>query len=324
MGLTLRNPIVPSASPLARNLDTVRRLEDAGAAAITMYSLFEEQIRYEAEELDHFLDQGKYRYAESIDDYPEEAYDHFRTGPEEYLEQLRKLKEAVGVPVIASLNGSTMGGWTDYAQKIQQAGADALEINLYFVPTDPEMTGQAVEQLHVDVLKAVKSGVTIPVAMKLCSQLSSPANMARRLDKAGANALVLFNRFYQPVIDIENLDVRPSLVLSTPYELRLPLRWIAILHGGVRADLAATSGIHDAGDVVQAVMAGATVANVCSAVLKGGAAKIAELIQGLADWGDAHEYASVSEMRGVLSQKSCPDPQAFERANYMKTLQSYT
>ena len=323
LGLELKNPVVPSASPLARNLDDVRRAEDAGAAAITMYSLFEEQIRFEAAELDYFLDIGKDRYAESTSDYPEEAYDHYRVGPEAYLDQVRKVKAAVGVPVIGSLNGSTLSGWTDYAGQIQEAGADALEVNLYFLPTGKTTTGAAVERLYVNVLKAVRSGVTIAVAMKLSPYFSSMAHMAAKLDQAGADALVLFNRFYQPVIDVDNLEVRPDLVLSTPVEARLCQRWIAILYGQIKADLAATGGIHDATGATQALAAGATVVNVCSTLLKNGPGRITEILQGLSDWGDAHEYASVSEMRGILSQRSCPDAQAFERANYMKALSSY-
>ena len=323
MGLKLKNPLVPSASPLARDLDAVRRAEDAGAAAITMYSLFEEQIRFEAAELDYFLDIGKDRYAESTSDYPEEAYDHYRVGPEAYLDQVRKVKAAVGLPVIGSLNGSTLGGWTDYARQIQDAGADALEVNLYILPTDQATTGAAVERLYVDVLRAVRSGVTIPVAMKLSPHFSSLPNLASKLDKAGADALVLFNRFYQPIIDVDTLDVRPDLVLSTPVEARLCQRWIAILYGHMKADLAATGGIHDATGATQALAAGATVVNVCSTVLKNGVGRITEILKGLSEWGLAHEYASVNEMRGILSQRSCPDAQAFERANYMKTLSSY-
>lgn len=323
MGLSLKNPVVPSASPLARDLDAVRQAEDAGVAAITMYSLFEEQIRYEAEQLDYFLDVGKDRYAESTDDYPEAAYDTYHTGVDAYLEQLQKIKAAVAVPVVASLNGCTPGGWTDYARGIEQAGADALEINLYFLPTDLGLTGEAIERRYIEVLTAVKAATRIPVAMKLGPYFSSMANMAARLDEAGADALVLFNRFYQPVLDVQSLDVRPHLALSTEQESQLPVRWVAILFGRIRAAMAVTSGIHDVEGVVRAIMAGADVANICSAVLAGGPEKISELVQGLNDWGDAHGYESAGRMRGLLSQKSCPDPAAFERANYMKALGNY-
>jgi len=323
MGLALKNPVVLAASPLARDLGAVRRLEDAGAAAITMHSLFEEQVTHDAEALSYFLDIGKDRYAESLSDFPEEAIEVFKTGADEYLEHLAKVKASVGVPVIGSLNGTTAGGWTDYARKIEQAGADALEINLYIVATDPGASGADVEAVYLDALRAVKGGVGIPVAMKLSPYFSSMAHMAAQLDDAGADGLVLFNRFYQPVIDADHLAVRPDLALSAPEESRLPLRWIAILHGRVKASLAATSGIHDAGAVVQAVMAGADVAEVCSAVLAGGPEKVRDLIDGLGRWMAEHEYESVAAMRGTLSQASCPDPAAFERANYMKTLGSY-
>lgn len=323
MGLKLSGPVASSASPLARDLDAVRKLEDAGASAITMYSLFEEQITHEAEELSHFLDIGKDRYAESLSDFPEEAYDHLRTGPEEYLEQLARVKKAVGVPVIGSLNGSTLGGWMDYARRIAEAGADALEVNLYFLATDPMTSSTKVEKLYLDVLKAVKKAVAIPVAMKLSPYFSSMAHMAAQLDRAGADSLVLFNRFYQPTIDADRLEVRPDLQLSTPADSRLPLRWVAILYGRVQASLALTSGVHDATGVVQGIAAGASLVNVCSAVLKDGPGKVAELLDGLRRWMDEHAYESVDQMRGILSQRSCPDPQAFERANYMRTLSHY-
>ena len=322
MGLKLKSPVVPSANPLVRKADKARALEDAGAAAITMYSLFEEQIRFAQEELAYFLERGTNRFAESLDYYPETAAD-YTFGPEEYLKRLAQVKEAVDVPVIASLNGSTPGGWMDYARQMEQAGADALEINLYALPTDDTISGEEVERTYVDILKAVKGSISVPVAMKLSPYFSSMAHMARRLDEAGADGLVLFNRFYQPVIDIEELEVRPQLVLSHEEEARLPTRRIAILYGRVRASLALTSGIHTPGQVVQGIMAGASVVNVCSAILKEGPQKIGELLAGLREWMESHEYESVQSMRGILSQKSCPDPQAFERANYMKTLNSF-
>ena len=322
LGLKLKNPLVPSASPLARKLDSVKRLEDAGAAAITLYSFFEEQVKFDAEELSYFLERGTEAFPEALTYYPESATP-FHAGPEEYLNHVARLKEAVEVPVIASLNASTVGGWVDYAKKIQQAGADALELNLYLLATDPKVSGAQVEQLYLDVLKAVKASVKIPVAMKLSPYFSSLANLAAQLDAAGADGLVLFNRFYQPVIDTESLEVRPDLVLSTPLESRLPLRWVAILYGRVKASLALTSGIHDSGGVVQAILAGASAVNVCSALLEAGPQKLAELLGGLQRWMTEHRYQSVDKMRGTMSQKSCPDPQAFERANYMRTLGSY-
>jgi dihydroorotate dehydrogenase (fumarate) len=322
MGLKLKNPLVPSASPLSRTLDCVRQLEDAGAAAITLYSLFEEQIRFSNAELTYFLERETERFAESLTYFPETAT-AYHYGPEEYLAHLSKVKAAVSVPVIGSLNGVSHGGWVDYARKIEEAGADALEVNLYFVPTNQKASAAKIEKLYLDVLKTVKASVTIPVAMKLSPYFSSLANMAARLDHAGADGLVLFNRFYQPVIDVENLEVVPQLVLSGPEESRLPIRWVAILFGQLKASLALSSGVHNAATVVQGILAGAHIVNVCSAVLKGGPQKITELLTGLNQWMAGHKYASVESMRGILSQKSCPDPQAFERANYMKTLSSF-
>lgn len=322
MGLKLAGPVVPSASPLTHKLDAVKRLEEAGAAAITLHSLFEEQVRFDAEELSYFLEVGTYSFPEALTYHPEMATE-YHVGPEEYLNHLARVKDAIDVPVIASLNGSSPGGWVDYARRLQQAGADAIEVNLYFVAADPAVDGTQVEQSYVEILKAVKGSVAVPVAMKLGPYFSSMANMAARLDEAGADALVLFNRFYQPVIDPDNLEVRTDLVLSSPEDSRLPLRWAALLYGKVKASLAVSGGIHDARGVVQALMAGASVANVCAAILKDGPEKIAEMLKGLGEWMETHEYESVAGLRGVLSQKSSPDPQAFERANYMKTLGSF-
>jgi dihydroorotate dehydrogenase (fumarate) len=322
MGLTLRNPIVPSASPLSRNIDTIKQMEDAGAAAVVLYSLFEEQIRFESDELVHYLDYGTYRFAESLTYFPD--LPQYKVRGEGYLEHLRKAKEAVSIPIIGSLNGVTTGGWMEYAKKIEQAGADGLELNVYYIAADPKMSGAEVEALYLDALKAVREVVKIPVAMKLSPFFSATANMASRLDGAGAGALVLFNRFYQPDIDLGKLEVVPNLVLSTSTELRLPLRWIAILYGRVKASLALTSGIHTSGDAIRAIMAGADVTNVCSVLLKGGVGKIAELLEGMAAWMEAHGYGSVGQMKGSLSQKSVGDPAAYERANYIKTLQQWS
>ncbi len=320
MGLQLKTPIILSASPFTHKADSVRKLQDAGVGAITMHSLFEEQIKFEAEELNYYLDRGKYRYSESLDDYPEEAHEYYRTGPENYLEQLAAVKAQVDVPVIASLNGVTTGGWIEYAEKLQEAGADALEINLYFLPTDPEMSGRDVEQRYIDVLRAVKGHVSIPVAMKLSPFFSATANMVTQLDKAGVDGLVLFNRFYQPALDIDELDVRPRLVLSTPEDSLLPQRWIALLFGRINASMSLTSGVHDSRGLVQALMAGADAVSICSVLLKQGPAAVGEMLNGLQEYMGQHEYTSVREMRGVLSAAKSPDPASFERANYMKTL----
>ena len=321
LGLRLKNPLVPSASPLSRTLDGIKRMEDAGAAAIVMYSLFEEQIQHEAGELNHYLSFGTQSFAEALTYFPENT--EYNLGPDEYIEHVRKAKEAVDIPIIGSLNGVSTGGWIDYAKKIQDAGASALELNVYYIPTDPKLTGDAVEQRYLDVLKAVKSAVSIPVAMKLSPFFSSMANMALRLDAAGADGLVLFNRFYQPDLDIEALEVVPNVTLSTSHAIRMPLRWVAVLFGKVKASLAATSGVHGARDVVKLLMAGADVTQICSALLMHGPGRIAEILQELDRWLVEHEYVSVQQMRGSMSQKSVADPSAFERANYMKALNRY-
>jgi len=322
LGMQLKNPIVPSASPLSHNVDSMKRLEDAGASAIVMYSLFEEQIAHEADELDHYLAYGTESFAESLTYFPEAA--EYNVGPDEYVDLVRKAKEALSIPVIGSLNGITSGGWIDYAKKIQEAGADALELNVYYIPTDQNLSGTDVEDRYLEVLHAVKRSVTIPVAIKLSPFFSSLAHVAHRLDLAGADGLVLFNRFYQPDIDLDELEVVPNVLLSTPHELRLPLRWIAILHGRVKASLAATTGVHTAEDVLKMVMAGADVTMMCSALLKHGPKHIAEVLSAVRDWMVEHEYVSLEQMRGSMSQKSVPDPSAFERANYMKALSSFS
>ena len=320
-GLALKNPIVPSAGPLSHTLDSMKRLEDNGAAAIVMYSLFEEQIAHEMMELDHYLSYGTESFAEALTYFPESS--DYNLGPEEYVELLHKAKTSLGIPVIGSLNGVSTGGWVKFAKKIEEAGADALELNVYYIPTDQKLTGADVEDRYLEILHAVKSTVKIPVAMKLSPFFSSMANMATRLDGAGADALVLFNRFYQPDINLETLEVTPNVNLSTSQSLRLPLRWIAILHGRVKASLAATGGIHTAEDVLKMLMAGANVTMMCSALLRHGPERIREVLTGLDQWMLEHEYVSVSQMRGSMSQKSIADPAAFERANYMKALNSY-
>ena len=321
LGLKLKNPIVPSAGPLSHTIDSMKRLEDSGAAAIVMYSLFEEQIIHDAAELNHYLTQGTESFAEAITYFPEA--DDYNLGPEEYVEHIHRAKTSLGIPVIGSLNGVSTGGWVKFARKIEEAGADAIELNVYYIPTDPALAGIEVEDRYLEVLRAVKSTVKIPVAMKLSPFFSSMANMAHKLDAAGADGLVLFNRFYQPDFDLEALEVTPNVILSTPQALRLPLRWVAILHGRVKASIAGTSGIHTTQDVLKMLMAGADVTMMCSALLKHGAPRIREVLTELTAWMQEHEYESVSQMKGSMSQKSVADPAAFERANYMKALNSY-
>ncbi|MFQ5807031.1 MAG: dihydroorotate dehydrogenase-like protein [Phycisphaerae bacterium] len=321
MGLKLKNPLMPAAGPLTADVGSIRQLEDAGAAAVVLHSLFEEQISHEAAELDQHLAAGTESFAESLSYFPKA--DEFRRGPEEYLEHVAKAKEAVEIPVIASLNGVTVGGWTQHARLIEEAGADGLELNVYYIATAPGLSAQQVEDRYVEILKSVKQKVHIPVAMKLSPFFSAAAAMAKRLDDAGADALVLFNRFYQPDIDLERLEVVPNLVLSTPHELRLPLRWIAILHGRVRASLAATTGVVTGQDVIKMLMVGADVTQVCSVLLRNGVGELGVMLNDMKVWMDEHEYGSVEQLKGSMSQESVADPAAFARANYMKTLHSY-
>ena len=321
MGMELKHPLVASASPLSGTVAGVKRLEDAGAAAVTLPSLFEEQIEMEAEQLAHFMEDGTYINPEAPTHFP--PLTEFRRGPKEYVEHIRKASQAVSIPVIASLNGISPGGWIGYARQFQEAGASAIELNIYYVDTDPALTAVDVEQRYLDALKQVKENVTIPVAVKIGPFFSALPHMATQLDAAGANALVLFNRFYQPDLDIEALEVTPHLVLSRSDEMRLPLRWVAILYGQVTASLALTTGVHTPEDVLKAMMAGADVANVCSVLLSGGVGKIGELLHGVTTWMEEHEYTSIQEMKGTLSLRRSPDRAAFERANYMKVLKSY-
>lgn len=321
MGLKLNNPIVPSASPLMYEVDTIKKLEDAGAAAVVLHSLFEEQITHEALELNYLTTQGSESYAEALSYFPEPEVYHL--GPDEYLNHIQKVKETVNIPVIASLNGVTAGGWLEYATKIEEAGADGLELNIYFIPTNPNQLGSEVEELYIQILKFVRSEVKIPLAVKLSPFFSSISNIAHRLDQNGANALVLFNRFYQPDIDLETLEVVPNIFLSTPHAMRLPLRWIAILYGRIKADIAATSGIHNAEDVLKMLMVGASVTMMCSSLLKNGPNHITKVLADLKKWMEEHEYDSIRQMIGSMSHKSVLEPAAFERANYMKVLNSY-
>ena len=321
LGMLLKNPIVASSSPLSHSVDSIRRLEDAGAAAVVMYSLFEEQIGFDSYYIDYHLTQGIDSYAESISYFPD--MQSYNVGPDEYLNLIRRAKEAVDIPIIGSLNGTSVGGWTDYATLIEEAGADALELNVYYVPTSPEVTGTEIETLYLEILSAVREVVMLPVAVKLSPFFSSVANMASRLTDHGADALVLFNRFYQPDFDLENLAVGPRLVLSNSDDLRLPLRWVAILYGRLKADLAITSGIHTSHDVIKGLMAGARVTMMASELLQNGIRRIGQVLNEMVTWLSEHEYESVTQMIGAMSQKHCAEPAAFERANYMKMLQSY-
>jgi dihydroorotate dehydrogenase (fumarate) len=321
LGMTLKNPIVASSSPLSHTVDSIRRLEDAGAAAVVMYSLFEEQIGFDSYYIDYHLTQGIDSYAESISYFPD--MQSYNVGPDEYMNLISRAKEAVDIPIIGSLNGASVGGWTDYATLIEEAGADALELNVYYLPANTEVTGMEVETLYLDILSAVRQVVTIPLAVKLSPFFSSIANMASRLADHGADGLVLFNRFYQPDFDLENLEVAPRLVLSNSNELRLPLRWVAILYGRLSVDFAITSGIHTSQDIIKGLMAGANVTMMASELLQNGVRRIGQVLNELVTWLNEHEYESVMQMIGAMSQKHCAEPAAFERANYMKMLQSY-
>jgi dihydroorotate dehydrogenase (fumarate) len=318
LGLKLRSPLVVSASPLSRDIDSICRLEEAGASAIVLYSLFEEQLRQEEADLNYHLAAGTESFAESLTYFPQAS--EFHTGPEGYLEHIRKAKASVRIPIIASLNSSSLGGWTKFAAEIQRAGADAIECNIYYIPTDPKVSAADIEQTYFDILKAVKSTVTIPVAIKLSPFFSNLSNMAHRLDEAGADALVLFNRFYQPDIDLEELEIRPNVLLSTPQALRLPLTWIGILFGRVKAGLAATGGVHNAEDVVKLLMVGANVTMMCSSLMRHGINHLRHVERELRDWMEVHEYESVAQMQGSMSQIKCADPAAFERAQYMRAV----
>jgi dihydroorotate dehydrogenase (fumarate) len=321
MGMELKSPVVPSSSPLTHDLDNVKKMEDAGAGAVVCHSLFEEQLTHETGELDHYLSYGTDSYAEATSYFP--GQESFQTGPEEYLDLIANMKKAVDIPVIGSLNGVSAGGWVKYAKNIQEAGADALELNIYYIPTNPNITGSEIVNMYTDTLAAVKENVNIPVAMKLSPFFTSMSNVARRLDNAGADALVMFNRFYQPDFDLDNLEVVPNLVLSTSFEMRLPLRWIAILYSHVNASLALTRGVHTHEDVIKGIMAGADVTMIASELLVNGIGRIEELLNGMKAWMEEKEYDSVEMMKGSMSQKSVAEPAAFERANYTKVLHSF-
>jgi dihydroorotate dehydrogenase (fumarate) len=321
LGLKLKNPLVASAGPFSEKVESARKLEEAGVSAIVMYSLFEEQIIHESLELDHYLWYGAEASAEFGSFYPQSGT--YTLAPEAYIDTLKKLKDAVKIPVIASLNGVSTGGWIKYARKMQDNGADALELNLYYLPTDPDLTSTKLEESYVTLVRDICKSVKIPVSVKLSPFFTSLPNLAKRMADAGAKGLVLFNRFYQPDLDIENLEVVPNLVLSTSQELRLPLRWIAILYGRIQADLALTSGVHTPEDLIKSVMAGASVAMVTSELLKNGLGRSTEILADVEKWMGDHEYVSIQQMKGSLSQQRVKEPAAFERANYMKALNSF-
>ena len=321
LGLHLPHPLMPGASPLCQDLGRARELEDAGAAALVLSSLFEEQLVLEQMASLAFLDAHEEAYSEALTYFP--GVEHFRLGPDEYLEHLERLKSAVSIPVIASLNGTSLGGWLGFAQLMHQAGADAIELNVYYLATDPEQSGQRVESRVIEMLRSVKQHLPIPVAVKLSPFYTALANFARQLDQAGADGLVLFNRFYQPDLDVEQLEVEHRLQLSDPHELLLRLRWLAILHGRLGCSLAVTGGVHGTQDVVKSVMAGAQAVQIVSALLREGPGKLARMRKELAEWLEEHEYESLAQMQGSMSLVRCPDPQVYERANYMELLQSW-
>jgi len=322
LGLSLKSPLVASASPLTGRLETLELLQDAGIAAAVLPSLFEEQIEHEEQALHRLREHGTDSFAEALDYLP--VLEGYNTGPDDYLDKIRRAKLRLRIPVIASLNGSSAGGWVRYARLMQDAGADALELNVYFVPTDLDVTGEQVERRYLELVAAVRQAVTIPLAVKIGPGFSAPANMGRRLVEAGADGLVLFNRFLRPDIDLETLELVPSLVLSSSYDARLPLQWIGILRGRIAASLAASSGVHDALDAAKLLLAGADVVLLASTLLKHGPARAAQVLEQLKDWMIEQEYESVEQLKGSMSHGNCPDPSGYERANYMKALVSYT
>ncbi len=322
LGMDLKNPLVVAACPLSQRLEVLQRLEEAGAAAAVLHSLFEEQIEHEEVEFTKVHEFGTDSFAEALTYFPEQT--EYGFGPDSYLEHIERAKKAVSIPVIASLNGISTGGWVRYAKLMQDAGADAVELNIYFIAADTEMTGQQVEQQYLDLVATVKQSISIPLAVKVGSQFSSPGNMAKRLVEAGADGLVLFNRFLQPDIDLDELDVSPHLELSAPFELLLPLRWIAILRDRVSASLAVTSGIHSAEGLTKALLAGADAGMIASVIYRKGFDEVDIILDGLRQWMEEKEYDSVEQLKGSMSHQKCPDPAAFERGNYMKALTSFT
>jgi dihydroorotate dehydrogenase (fumarate) len=322
MGLPLKSPLVVGASaPLTEDIDNIKRIEDAGGAGVVLHSFFEEQLQKERLELHHHLTHGTNSFAEALSYFPEPEI--FHIGEEEYLNHIRKAKESTNIPIIASLNGYDLGGWIHYSWQIEQAGADAIELNIYYVPTDMNISSAQIEQNYIDIVKAVKADVKIPLAIKISPFFSNMANMAKRLTDAGADALVLFNRFYQPDIDLKQLEVIPHMLLSSPEAMRLPMRWIGILYGRIETDFGATSGIHHGQDVIKMMMVGANVTMIVSTLLRHGIHHIQNIKQEIRQWMEENEYESIKQMRGSMSQLHCPDESAFERAQYLKAIQTY-
>ncbi|HXX42561.1 MAG TPA: dihydroorotate dehydrogenase-like protein [Chthoniobacterales bacterium] len=321
LGFKLRTPLVPSASPLSEKIDNIKRMEDAGASAIVFHSLFEEQLRHDRHQLEFYLQQGTEAYAEALSFFPEQA--EFKIGPESYVEHIAEAKAATDIPIIGSVNGATFGGWMKYAKQIEEAGADALELNIYNVASDPKRSADDLENEYLTIITSIKGQLKIPVAVKLSPFFTNFAQFARRVDRCGADALVLFNRFYQPDIELETLEISPNILLSTPMAMRLPMRWIAMLYGRIGASLAATSGIHRATDALKMLMAGADVTMLCSVLLRRGIDYIKVLENEIRAWMEEHEYESIEQLKGSMSQKNCPDPTAFERAQYMRALATY-
>jgi dihydroorotate dehydrogenase (fumarate) len=321
LGLELKNPLIASASPLSEKIENVRAMERAGISAVVMYSLFEEQITRESLALDHYMEQGTESFAEALSYFPDHG--RYAIGAESYLDHLRSLKEAVDIPVIASLNGATRGKWIEYAERMEASGADAVELNVYYLPTDPDESSQAVEAQYLDLIQNVCMAVEIPVAVKLSPFFTSIPNFAKQVANAGAKGLVLFNRFYQPDFDLEELEVVPHLALSTNNEMLLPLRWISIMYGNVDIDFALTTGVQSGIDILKAMMSGAKATMVASEFLRKGIGRASEMLESIEIWMNAREYDSIEQMQGSMSQKSVADPAAFERANYMKVLDSF-
>ncbi len=321
LGLKLKNPLVASASPLSKKLESAKKLEEAGVSAIVMYSLFEEQILHETLELDHYLTRGTDSFAEALTYLPDGGM--YAVTPEKYLTQITAMKKALSIPIIGSLNGVSKGGWTSYAKKIEEAGADALELNLYYIVTDPDLKSEDVEAAQADLVAEVRAAISIPLAVKISPFVTALPNFAKRLVDAGANGLVLFNRFYQPDFDLDELDIIHNLDLSTSADLRLPLRWISILYGRINADFALTSGVHTAKDVIKSMMAGAKVAMTASTLLQRGEQAVGPILSEIEEWMKERDYESIEQMQGSMSQKNVREPAAFERANYMKVLSSW-
>lgn len=321
LGLKLKNPLIASASPLSERVETVKQMEQAGLGAVVMYSLFEEQIIHESLELDHYLNYGTESFAEALTYLPDTG--RYSLGPEKYIDHVKRLKDAVSIPVIGSLNGVSSGGWVQYAKQIEEAGADALELNIYYLPFDPTITSAGLEDNYIQLVKDVRREIKIPLAVKVSPFLTGVANVLKQFAEAGADGLVLFNRFYQPDIDLEKMEITPSLTLSTSSELRMPLRWVALLYGQIKTDFAITSGVHTSEDVIKSMMAGASAAMMASELLKNGIKRIPEILSGMQTWMESNEYESVAQMKGSMSAQAVHQPGSLRRSNYIKVLNSF-